>query len=123
MEKKEEINIDLDNDIQEKVSQKNLPDKNTEFFWYGFKNAIINLVTSLKQELKKKDNEKDIDKEDKLNYILKDLEERSNLYNEMQKQNKFEEINIEIEIYMKLISRNFFIQYADDYHFNIFCLA
>ncbi len=26
------------------VYYKNLPDKTTEFFWYGFKNSIINLI-------------------------------------------------------------------------------
>ena len=133
MEKKEESeNVLIDKDIQEKVSQKNLPDKNIEFFWYGFKNTIINLVNSLKLEMKDKekniekekhiDNEKmkNKDKEDKLNFIIKDLEERSNLYNELQKENKFKEINIEIENYIKYISRIFFIKYADDYHFNIY---
>lgn len=129
MEKKEENDneviheIDLiDKDMQH-ILIKNLPDKNTEFFWYGFKNTIINLVNTLKIEMK--DNEKNEkiknkDKEAKLNYIIKDLEERSNLYNEMQKENKFKEINIEIENYIKYISRIFFIKYADDYHFNIY---
>ena len=107
MSKKEEIEIDinLDNDIQEKVSQKNLPDKNTEFFWYGFKNTIINLIHNLKQDkkdsknnemtenkknemIKNKDNGNDND--NFFNFILKDLEEKSNLYNEMQKINKMD---------------------------------
>lgn len=89
------------------IVKKNLPDKNTEFFWYCFKESIINIIN-------KSQNPHQFD------IILKDLENRSKLYNHLQKEQKFKEINIEIEKYIKTISRSFFIQNTDYYDLNIY---
>ncbi len=89
------------------ILEKNLPDKNTEFFWYCFKESIINIINKSSNP-------------HQFNTILKDLEERSKLYNQLQQEKKFKEINIEIEKYITSISRSFFIQNTDYYDFNIY---
>jgi hypothetical protein len=89
------------------ILEKNLPDKDTEFFWYCFKESILNIINKSSNT-------------NKFDIILKDLEERSKLYNQMQQEKKFKEINVEIEKYIKSISRSLFIQNANDYDFNIY---
>jgi hypothetical protein len=108
--------IDIDTSKFTFVLNKNLPDKNTEVFWYGFKENIINMLNNLRNRNEFKNDEHQAH----FNYILKDLEDKSNKFNILQKEEKFVEINNEIECYIKWISRNFIIQYANDYYFNIY---
>ncbi len=113
------ICLDIEDSVLTKfkfVLNKNLPDKNTEVFWYGFKENIINMINNLngKNEFKTEEHQ------EHFNFILKDLENKSNNFNILQKEEKFVEINQEIECYIKWISRNFIIQYANDYYFNIY---
>ncbi len=89
------------------ILEKNLPDKDTEFFWYCFKESIINIIN------------KSLNRNE-YHTIIKDLEERSKLYNQLQQEKKFKEINIDIEKYIKIISRSFFIKNPDYYNFNIY---
>jgi hypothetical protein len=91
------------------VYYKNLPDKTTEFFWYGFKNSIINLI-----EVAYKDNNHTT------SLLLQDLDDKCNLFNELQLSKQYDEINLEIEKYMRWLARHLFLTHADDYSFNIF---
>jgi hypothetical protein len=106
------------------IINRNLPDKNQEVFWYGFKNSIINLINNVINNLTnnlKTSNNIHLEKEviEKLNTILKEVNDKSNLLNNYQKNEDYENINLEIEKYIKWISRYLFIKYADFYHFNI----
>lgn len=96
------------------IIKKNLPDKNYEVFWYGFKNSIKNLINYLlnNSKLVNDDNEK-------LNNILIDLNNKSEELNQYQKKEEYDNIKLEIEKYIKWISRYLFIPYANFYHFNI----
>jgi hypothetical protein len=107
---------DIDTSKFSFVLNKNLPDKNTEVFWYGFKENIINMINNIKT----KTEYQSIEHQQHFKFILKDLEDKSNKFNILQKQERFIEINNEIECYIKWISRNFIIQYANDYYFNIY---
>ena len=102
-------------DTVDVIIKKNLPDKNYEIFWYGFKNSIKNLINYLlnNSKLVNDDNEK-------LNNILTGLHNKSEELNQYQKKEEYDNINLEIEKYIKLISRYLFIPYANFYHFNIF---
>jgi hypothetical protein len=93
------------------VFEKNLPDKTTEFFWYGFKESILNLYKSLNHYP---------DLQEKLSVLIENLHNKSNFLNQLQKEENYQEIKIKIEEYIRLFSRNFFILYADDYHFSIY---
>jgi hypothetical protein len=107
---------DIDTSKFSFVLNKNLPDKNTEVFWYGFKENIINMINNIKHKTEYQSTEH----QEHFKFILKDLENKSNKFNILQKEEKFIEINNEIECYIKWISRNFIIQYANDYYFNIY---
>ena len=108
-DKVDKVDIDV-------IINRNLPDRPQEVFWYGFKNSIINLINNLKSSkslnLEKEYNEK-------LNDMLKELTEKSETLNQYQKKEDYDNINLEIEKYIKSISRYLFIKYADFYHFNI----
>jgi hypothetical protein len=93
------------------VFEKNLPDKTTEFFWYGFKESILNLYKSFNHNP---------DLQEKLSVLIENLHNKSNFLNQLQKEKNYQEIKIKIEEYIRLFSRNFFILYADDYHFSIY---
>ena len=93
------------------VFEKNLPDKTTEFFWYGFKESILNLYKSLNHNP---------DLQEKLSVLIENLHNKSNFLNQLQNEKKYQEIKIKIEEYIRLFSRNLFILYADDYHFSIY---
>jgi hypothetical protein len=93
------------------VFEKNLPDKTTEFFWYGFKESILNLYKSLNHNP---------NLQEKLSVLIENLHHKSNLLNQLQNEKKYQEIKNKIEEYIRLFSRNLFILYADDYHFSIF---
>jgi hypothetical protein len=94
-------------DISSYILAKNLPDKDTELFWYGLKDSILNIINKLGDD-------------SKYNHIIKEISEKSQLYNQLQKEKKFQEINYDIEKYLIWISRNLFIQNTDDYDFNIY---
>ena len=122
------------------VYEKNLPDKTTEFFWYIFKESVINAINYIRLEKKNNDTEKinnniinaifntQISESksireslmDKLDIILLDLKEKSNKLNQLQEEEKYDEIIIEIEKYIKWISRMLFLPHTNYYHFNIF---
>ncbi len=109
------------------IYEKNLPDKTTEFFWYIFKESVINAINYIKtnNNVKFKNNINNIfDSKDylgeKLEYILSDLLEKSNIFNQLQKEEKYDEIIVEIEKYIIWISRILFLPHANYYHFNIF---
>jgi hypothetical protein len=93
------------------VFEKNLPDKTTEFFWYGFKESILNLYKSLNHNP---------DLQEKLSVLIENLHNKSNFLNQLQNEKKYQEIKIKIGEYIRLFSRNLFILYADDYHFSIY---
>lgn len=93
------------------VFEKNLPDKTTEFFWYGFKESILNLYKSLTHNP---------DLQEKLSVLIENLHNKSNFLNQLQNEKKYQEIKIKIGEYIRLFSRNLFILYADDYHFSIY---
>ena len=93
------------------VFEKNLPDKTTEFFWYGFKESILNLYKSLTHNP---------DLQEKLSVLIENLHNKSNFLNQLQNEKNYQEIKIKIEEYIRLFSRNLFILYADDYHFSIY---
>ena len=93
------------------VFEKNLPDKTTEFFWYGFKESILNLYKSLNHEP---------DLQEKLSVLIENLHNKSNFLNQLQNEKNYQEIKIKIGEYIRLFSRNLFILYADDYHFSIY---
>lgn len=93
------------------VFEKNLPDKTTEFFWYGFKESILNLYKSFNHNP---------DLQEKLSVLIENLHNKSNFLNQLQKEENYQEIKSKIEEYIRLFSRNFFILYADDYHFSIY---
>lgn len=118
------------------IYDKNLPDKTTEFFWYIFKESVINAINYIRlntnnNSLRKINNivnnifDNDIleQKEslgNKLDFILTNLKEKSDLLNRLQKEEKYDEIIIEIESYIKWISRMLFLPHTNYYHFNIF---
>ena len=93
------------------VFEKNLPDKTTEFFWYGFKESILNLYKSLNHNP---------DLQEKLSVLIENLHNKSNFLNQLQNEKKYQEIKIKIGEYIRLFSRNLFILYADDYYFSIY---
>ena len=43
---------EIDESNYKHIYYKNLPDKNIEFFWYNFKESIINILYNLDQETK-----------------------------------------------------------------------
>jgi len=109
---------DLEGSIYAHIYFRNLPDKSVEFFWYIFKDSIISIVDRLKtlDNNKKEECNCDID----YNKIIIELEKKSNLLNDLQKNEKYEEIKIEIEKYIRAISRYLFIKINDDYSYNIY---
>jgi hypothetical protein len=114
--------IDLKNNEDVSIIiQKNLPDKNYEIFWYGFKNSIINLINNL---LSNSESLIFIELEnnviENLNTILNEVNSKSDLLNQYQKKEEYDNIKFEIEKYIKWISRYLFIPYANFYHFNIY---
>ena len=108
------------------ILTKNLPDKDIELFWYSFKESIYNIIKSdtlfIKESKLKNTDKYNDDKynDDKYNDIILELKEKSQLYNKLQKEFKFQEIMLDIKEYIKNISRNFFIQKTDNYNFNIY---
>ncbi len=116
--------IDLKNNEDVSIIlQKNLPDKNYEIFWYGFKNSIINLINNLLSNsngFSQSSIKLETNVIEKLNIMLKELNVKSALLNQYQKNEEYDNINLEIEKYIKWISRYLFIPYANFYHFNIY---
>jgi len=91
------------------IYYKNEPDNATEFFWYGFKKSIINLINIVYK-----------DNNHTSSLLLTDLDEKCNLFNQLQSLKKYQEINLEIEKYMRWLARHLFLSHADDQSFSIF---
>jgi hypothetical protein len=91
------------------VYYKNLPDCTTEFFWYGFKESILNLIN-----VTYKDNQITS------SMLLQDLDEKCHILNKLQLSGKYNDINIEVEKYMRWLARHLFLSHSDDYMFHIF---
>jgi hypothetical protein len=94
------------------IYDKNLPDKNVEFFWYNFKESINNLLNNVKKEHSKHST--------KWDDIMNHLNETSNQLNKLQIEEKYDEIIQVIQNYIYLMARVLFIPYTNYYHFNIF---
>ena len=93
------------------IYYKNEPDNATEFFWYGFKKSIINLINIVYK-----------DNNHTSSLLLTDLDEKCNLFNQLQSLKKYQEINLEIEKYMRWLARHLFLSHADDQSFSIFII-
>jgi hypothetical protein len=105
---------EIENSNFKEVYNKNLPDKNSEFFWYHFKESVENLIENLERTT---DDEKL--KEKLISYQL-ELKSACNLLNKLQKEEKYTDIDSEIEKYMHTIARNLFLPHANSYYFHIF---
>lgn len=93
------------------IFYKNLPDRNTEFFWYNFKESIINTLHSLPSETKNSLKKYD---------IIDNLYKLSNNLNQLQNNGEYNNINNKIEDYIRDIARILFLPHSNYYHFNIF---
>ncbi len=105
---------DIESSKFKNIYYKNLPDKNTEFFWYNFKESILNLLNLLQN------NNLKLKYSTKWNDIMNHLTETSNLLNKLQKEEKYDQIILVIQKYIFIIARVLFIPYTNYYHFNIF---
>ncbi len=94
------------------IYYKDLPDKNVEFFWYNFKESILNLLNKIKNE--------NLRYSTKWDDIMNHLNETSNQLNKLQIEEKYDEIISVIQNYIYLMARVLFIPYTNYYHFNIF---
>jgi hypothetical protein len=104
-------------EITSLILTKNLPDKDIELFWYSFKESIYNII---KHNIDISNANENANNTDKYNNIIFELKGKSQFYNKLQKEFKFQEIMLDIKEYIKDISRNFFIQKSDNYNFNIY---
>jgi len=102
---------EIDESNYKHIYYKNLPDKNIEFFWYNFKESIINILYNLDQETKNLLKNHD---------IIGDLYKLSNNLNQLQKEGEYNTIQNKIEYYIRDISRILFLPHSNIYHFNIF---
>jgi hypothetical protein len=100
---------EIENSKYKDIYYKNLHDKDTEFFWYCFKESIDNLINNLENN-----------KQKELQYLIDELNDKCNLLNQLQKNEKYDDINLEIEKYIKYIARVLFLPHANVYYFNIF---
>jgi hypothetical protein len=101
---------DIESSLYKDIYSKNLPDKIIEFFWYGFKESIQNMVNSIEDRTIKS----------KVKGIFNNLNETANKLNQLQIEEKYDEIKEIIENYIVILSRIFFLPYANNYNFNIY---
>jgi hypothetical protein len=92
------------------IYDKGLPDKDLEFYWYGFKDSITNAI-----ELHQSNISKDI-----VNSILAKLDSVKNILNQLQKEEKYDMIHNVIEGIIVWIGKHLMIHYVNSYHFGIY---
>jgi len=90
------------------VIEKGLPDHIIEFFWYGFKDSIYNTIAQSDVP----DQETDL--------VKAELESTREILNELQSQQKYDEISGIIQNFIIWISRHLMISFVKHYNFNIF---
>jgi hypothetical protein len=92
------------------IYDKGLPDKDLEFYWYGFSNSIKNTITSPKLHIPP----------DILKLTLSKLESTRNILNQLQTEEKYDMILNTIEEFIVWIGRHIMINYGDPYNYAIY---
>lgn len=89
------------------VIERGLPDHVMEFFWYGFRDSIYNAI-----------NQSNIS-DDQSDLVKKKLELTRNHLNELQSNQKYDEISPIIQDFIIWVSKHLMISCVDRYNFNI----
>lgn len=89
------------------IIKQNHPDKEYEFFWYGFKESIINFINA-SHNIKYS------------HQILEYLDKKSNALNILKEKGNYEIIKYEIEHFIVWIAKCLYLINYDDYHFSIY---
>uniref|UniRef100_A0A6C0E9D2 Uncharacterized protein n=1 Tax=viral metagenome TaxID=1070528 RepID=A0A6C0E9D2_9ZZZZ len=101
---------DIEGSKYKYIYDKGLPDKDLEFFWYGFCDSINNTIKSQTENIPHGISE----------LVNSKLESTKKTLNQLQKEEKYNTIQTVINDFIVWIGKNIMIRYANSYHFSIY---